>query len=458
MSCISRSKVPLRDYQITAIKFISDPNNNSLMVVHGTGTGKTLTALVASQCYLELHPHNNIIVISPASLVGNFKKEMVKYGSELSNNYKFYSFDKFISVAKYGLSECDKSMVIIDEVHNMRNMKARYEAIYNCVVRSDKLLILTATPFVNSLLDLKSIIYLLYRDNRAIKKNGKFISDVRPINVNIGLNKKIEYFADLFNKYVKQDDSYDIVLNNIGYMLYKKVSFIDDKNSEHFPKVKIHKIEMQMSQEFYNKYEKAIKVDKNFGISPEKFFQGYRQAVNSIGDISYTNEKINNILNIVKRGERTVIYTNWLENGVYILTDLMIRNKITYSVISGATSPNMRMGIVEYYNSGLFSVLIITKAGSEGLDLKETRNIIVMDPVWNYSTLEQIIGRGVRFNSHANLPREQRVVNVYLLILKSPTSRFYTYIPSGDELLQEILERKEIIKKDVEKVLKMVSI
>jgi hypothetical protein len=81
-----------------------------------------------------------------------------------------------------------------------------------------------------------------------------------------------------------------------------------------------------------------------------------------------------------------------------------------------------------------------------------------MDPVWNPSALEQIIGRGVRFNSHANLPREQRVVNVYLLILKSPTSRFYTYIPSGDELLQEILERKEIIKKDIEKVLKMVSI
>jgi superfamily II DNA or RNA helicase len=414
--------------------------------------------LTASQCYLELHPHNNIIVISPASLIGNFKKEMVKYGSELSDNYKFYSFDKFVSVAKYGLSECEKSMVIIDEVHNMRNMGARYDAVYNCVVRSDKLLILTATPFVNSLLDLKSIIYLLYRDNRAIKKNGKIIYDVRPVNIDIGINKKIEYFADMFNKYVTQDDSYDIVLNNIGYMLNKKVSFINDKNSEYFPKVKMYKLEMQMSQSFYNKYEKAITVDKNFGVSPEKFFQGYRQAVNSIGDDSYTNEKINNILKIVKQGGRSVIYTNWLENGVYIITDLMIHNKISYSVISGKTSPKTRMEIVEYYNNGMFNVLIITKAGSEGLDLKETNNIIVMDPVWNPSALEQIIGRGVRFNSHANLPREQRVVNVYLLILKSPTSRFYTYIPSGDELLQEILERKEIIKKDIEKVLKMVSI
>ena len=59
-------------------------------------------------------------------------------------------------------------------------------------------------------------------------------------------------------------------------------------------------------------------------------------------------------------------------------------------------------------------VIIISKAGSEGLDFKNIRQIHVLEPWYNMNRIEQIIGRGVRNLSHCALPFEERNVEIYL--------------------------------------------
>lgn len=59
-------------------------------------------------------------------------------------------------------------------------------------------------------------------------------------------------------------------------------------------------------------------------------------------------------------------------------------------------------------------VILISKAGSEGLDFKFIRQIHVLEPWYNMNRLEQIIGRGVRSMSHCALPFEKRNVEIYL--------------------------------------------
>ncbi len=447
-SCVSRSKVSLGIHQKKVVNYINDPMNDSLLVVHHTGSGKTLSALVASQCYLDEYPNNTIIVISPASLMRNFEKEMIKYGSTLSNNYKFYSFDGFMRKKP---NDCKNSMVIVDEVHNIRNMKARYDSIYNCVKFSHKLLLLTATPFVNSLLDFKPIINLLHKDNNITRIKSKYVSDVKP---SYSINNLV-IVNGMFENYLEPSGDYKKVLNNISHLLEGKVSYVNDKDSVYFPKVFIHKIEMYMSKIFYEKYIKALTVDKQFGKSPEKFYTGYRQAVNAVGDTEYLNQKLEKVIDLVKKGEKTLIFTNWIENGIRILENFLEKNDVTYDSITGSVKPGLRMDIVEAYNKGLFQVLIISKAGSEGLDLKGTRDIIVMDPVWNFSVLEQIIGRGSRYKSHYHLNPEDQFLNVYLLVLNSPK---FSRIPSGDQLLYDILERKQLMNIDVNNMLRKITI
>lgn len=59
-------------------------------------------------------------------------------------------------------------------------------------------------------------------------------------------------------------------------------------------------------------------------------------------------------------------------------------------------------------------VVIISKAGSEGLDFKAIRQIHILEPWFNMNRIEQIIGRGVRNLSHCALPFKKRNVEIYL--------------------------------------------
>jgi len=59
-------------------------------------------------------------------------------------------------------------------------------------------------------------------------------------------------------------------------------------------------------------------------------------------------------------------------------------------------------------------VIIISKAASEGVDFRNIRQIHILQPWYNMNRIEQTIGRGVRNQSHCDLPFEKRNVEIYL--------------------------------------------
>jgi hypothetical protein len=77
------------------------------------------------------------------------------------------------------------------------------------------------------------------------------------------------------------------------------------------------------------------------------------------------------------------------------------------SAISAATVPGNKDG-------SIIKVIIITNAGAEGLDFKNVRQVHILDPWYNLSLLEQIIGRAVRNCSHVDLPFQRRNVCIFI--------------------------------------------
>jgi hypothetical protein len=76
--------------------------------------------------------------------------------------------------------------------------------------------------------------------------------------------------------------------------------------------------------------------------------------------------------------------------------------------INYATNPSNKEG-------EKVKVVIISKAGSEGLDFKCIRQVHVLDPWYNMNRVEQIIGRAVRNFSHCMLEDfKERNVEIYL--------------------------------------------
>jgi hypothetical protein len=93
----------------------------------------------------------------------------------------------------------------------------------------------------------------------------------------------------------------------------------------------------------------------------------------------------------------------------------------TYTMITGdhRLSPNndAEVKAITSENNLLgerIKVVLISQAGSEGLDFKAIRQIHIMEPWYNMNRIEQIIGRGVRNFSHKDLPFEKRNVQIFL--------------------------------------------
>jgi superfamily II DNA or RNA helicase len=428
-NCIERSKLPLKQWQIEVVEFME--NNDSLLVVHETGCGKTLTAIAVSQCYLDKNPKRNVIFVGPASLTSNFKKEMKAYGVKNSDKYTFYSFEKFLSEEKKQKPvDCKNTLLIIDEAHNLRNhLSGKGISVFNCSLKSDKKLLLTATPFVNNVRDFTNIINILHGDIILGPRNSKVH----------------------FSSPIKPDEQHDFFI--LRKYLNKKVHYKAKGCTDDFPERRNHVVEIPMDKTFYKKYENLL-LNKTLFKDPGVFANGYRRAVNSLGIEQYYSAKIESSIDILKTG-KSVLYTNWIDYGIKPIEEALNKNNITFELFTGKTPKSKRQQIVDRFNKNEFDVLVITKAGAEGIDLKGVRNVVIMDPTWNDAGLEQIIGRAIRYKSHSHLPEDERFVDVYNMILVTPKN---AKLPSGDTILYNIIQEKVKKSKQINEILKDMSI
>ena len=133
-----------------------------------------------------------------------------------------------------------------------------------------------------------------------------------------------------------------------------------------------------------------------------------------------------------------------------------------YIIVSGdpRLSPDTKNDIIaatDKRNSdgSAVKVIIITKAGSEGLDFKNIRQVHIMDPWYNMNLLEQVIGRAVRTCSHRDLVFDQRNVSIFMhgtLLLESPE------IEAIDLCLYRYAEDKAVKIGNVSRILKKYAV
>ena len=132
----------------------------------------------------------------------------------------------------------------------------------------------------------------------------------------------------------------------------------------------------------------------------------------------------------------SLVYSTFLEYGIKAFAKVLEFNNYKlynkneeynkefkyYSIFSGDQSSEEKADILNRLNleenkyGDLISILLISKSGTEGLDLKNVRSIHIMEPYWNFSLIQQIIARGVRYKSHVNLPEAERNVQTYIYL------------------------------------------
>ena len=114
----------------------------------------------------------------------------------------------------------------------------------------------------------------------------------------------------------------------------------------------------------------------------------------------------------------------------------------------------------------IIKVLMITASGAEGISLKNTRYVHIIEPYWHPVRIEQVIGRARRICSHQDLPPDLRTVKVFLYLMTfteeqlsgdgavelklNDVSKFDDSVPvTSDETLYEISVIKERISQQL---------
>jgi hypothetical protein len=99
----------------------------------------------------------------------------------------------------------------------------------------------------------------------------------------------------------------------------------------------------------------------------------------------------------------------------------------------------------ENMNGDDIRVIIASPKVSEGVDFRYVRQIHVLDPWFNMSRIEQVVGRGTRTCSHSLLPFEEQNCTVYLHVNR---------LSDGQEVLDEYIYR-EIVEQKAIKIAKV---
>ena len=422
--------IELKAYQKLPIEFMKD--HRGLLLYHQTGAGKTLTALFSMYQF-----PNDIIIIgtksSKKTFVDNIKKSKMDPG-----RFTFYTYAKIKILLQDNIKIFKDKSVIIDEVHNLRTETANNLYITSSIVLAFKIILLSATPVINYPNDLSVLVNMVRGED--VLPTEHYLFDQM-------------FFDDEKMELINEDILFNKIKNTVSY--YKMV---DDEN---YPRSTTHSMEVQMNHEQLDEYVYFVKkiifedenltntiniLDIDYGLLPGKkknnFLSATRQLSNTLNH-SENSPKMKAIFEKIQEGPYPiVVYSNFLENGIYTLAIVLEKNNISYKAITGETTQDKLNVIVNNYNDGAYKVLLISSAGSESLDLKNTRQIHIMEHHWNFSKLNQVIGRVIRYKSHSLLPKKQRHVDIYYWISVFPP---HIKNASADQYLMEISRKKQII-------------
>lgn len=403
-------------------------NQPGLVVAHGLGTGKTLSSIAAADA---LGMPTTVVV--PAALQANYRKELAQHRTEQDTGIDITSLQR-IARGK-ATPDLQNQLLVIDEAHRLREPSGSGRQVFN-KLKTNKRLLLTASPIYNHPADLASLVNLasgqnlLPTDRRNFERAFTQTEVIQP---------------GIYGRLVGAQPAERKTLKNTKYLkgvLDKWVDFHESDNKNDFPTsdVKIIKVPMSEKQQDVNdalllkaplwvqyKIRKGLPPSKQEARQLNAFLGMQRQVSNSpqaysegmtIDEAVSHSPKIqqaaHNFMSSLQTNpnHKAVVYSNYLQSGLHPYKHILDKNKIPYGVFSGEMKKQERDQLVKDYNDNKIKALLISTAGAEGLDLKGTRQIQILDPHFNEEKINQIVGRGIRYKSHAHLPEPERHVSV----------------------------------------------
>jgi hypothetical protein len=424
-------KTKLQPHQQRVVERMQREDQPGLVVVHGLGSGKTLTS-IATQEALGLPSQ----VVAPASLLGNYEKERAKHLTGKSQKAELLSMQ---NMAVKGLKP-DAPLLIVDEAHRARDPStATFQMLKGNT--SGKRLLMSGSPFYNHPVDLAGMVDIaadapvLPYDRQEFER--RYVSQEPE---KLPMTQKLLNIIRDEEARVKPGFVPKLYEKNAPELRAAFSKWVDyhPGSTENYPTVSYEDVRVPMSAHQLKVYDTlmgqappwvAAKIRR--GLPPTKqeaqqlnsFLAGVRQASNTTAPFvkdpaeaedPKIQEAFTRLQKALSENDRAkaVVYSNFLESGINPYKKRLTEAGIPFGEFTGEMGMKERNKLVRDYNEGKLRTLLLSSAGGEGLDLKGTRLMQVLEPHWNLEKLKQVEGRGARYMSHAHLPEEERKLQV----------------------------------------------
>lgn len=415
-----------------------------------------------------------------------YKEIMSKVDERIEKYYTIYSYHKFVDLVQENKIKLKDTVLIIDEIQNMISMTGTfYRTLKNIIDKTDKdslkVFLLSATPMFDRPVEIALTLNLL-RPNQplpiGIDFNNEFISSSKD---DVGIN----YRAVNLKKFR------ELTTNLISY--YRGAPL------QAFPEMEFKVVRCNMSDFQYKSYLTSLsKLDDNIkGFFkdvdllklPADFFLGPRMISNvafpnkSIGEVGFSSfedtklqlqniEKFSikfyKIFKKIKKSDGPIfVYSNFKDVGGlksfikfieyhgYKNYKTFGEGVKTYAIWSGDEPHHIKEEIKHVFNQkenvdgSQIKIMLGSPSIKEGVSLLRVEQIHILEPYWNLSRIQQIIGRGIRFCSHKDVPKYKQIVKVYLYLA--------THIKedvSIDEYIWSLAKKKNKLIEQFEHILK----
>ena len=382
------------------------------------GLGKTVQMIAFLEHY-RTHFSGNVLLILPASLIGNWQKEIEKFAPEMTYRILHNSAVKaseelciddsvFLSVTTYGmavrlemLQKKQWDILILDEAQAIKNPGTKQTKQIK-KLSANMRIAMTGTPIENRLSDLWSLFDFL---NQGLLGSVKEFSDFTKGLAENGtgyarLRKMIQPFI---LRRLKTDKSIitdlpdKIEINEYAALSKKQVALY-------------HKLVRQIEEKLLN--AEGIERKGLVLSSIMKFKQICNHPDQYLGREEYVPassgkfEQIRDICEIIyEKKEKVLVFTQFREMTEPLSDYLKQIFHREGFVLHGGTPVKTRSQMVERFNSEDYIPFMVLslKAGGVGLNLTAANHVIHFDRWWNPAVENQATDRAFRIGQTRNV-------------------------------------------------------
>lgn len=493
------NKGDLLSHQILLSRLLSSYTPyDGMLLFHEMGTGKSCTVVGAIKKILSEKNgiDSYVYVASNVGLLTNFKDEMEKCSGDdkLSDKGTRQTTYTFIKNYTKNPGRLNNTVIVIDEVHNVRESGSMYESLHSILhnVKNCKILLLSGTPMMNEPDEIASIINLILPLNEQLNYktfNSTFFKKEKLVNDGLlreAFKGRISYLKAMVSG-IRQKFIGTMTTENGKFILdssvmgdfqtetYKNI-LIAEKNGKdvaHSESLSASDMVLPIGQFTtasqivskiferipQNDYKTKIKALRNYSCKYADSIETILEAKDKQKSVFVFNERVNGtglkmfalILNYFGFGEFT-------ENP---MNPNLTTKKERYILMTGEEETSNHNNFVRAaFNQARNSkgeyirVILASSAISEGYSFQNVQVIDIHSPWFNFSKTAQAIARGIRAGSHRQIIKDLKVLTLDVDIHLRVSIPNQPAIESIDVTVYNIAETKDLMIKQIEHVIK----